>query len=159
MGQPVEVRVFSTAPDEVEVMKTNIYTPEILSLASNITRVGLLPDADALSRKQSNICGSIVLVSIKKQGNIVSDYGHEIAACALGQASAALLAKHIIGSEPHEISTLRLHINQMLATKMQPDWGRFSEFSVLHCACDYPQRFGAILLPFFAVIDCFQQLE
>lgn len=130
-----------------------------MALAGNISHIGLLPDADARSSKQSKICGSVISVSLKKQGELISAYGQEISACALGQASAALLAKYIIGSKPQEIVTLHQQLSQMLATKIQPDWGRFDEFSILHSACDYKPRFGAILLPFLACLDCFEQLQ
>ena len=43
------------------------------------------------------MCGSMVTVDICLNENKVVDYGHEVKACALGQAAAALYQNQLLG--------------------------------------------------------------
>ena len=70
-------------------MMDDIYNSRILEFAGNIPRIGALPDADAEAQAHSKLCGSKVRVYIKMDGDVVSDFSHELKACALGQASRA----------------------------------------------------------------------
>jgi NifU-like protein involved in Fe-S cluster formation len=65
-------------------MLNEIYNKKILELAANIPRIGRLPDADATATAHSKLCGSTVTVDLKMDGDTVTDFAHDVKACALG---------------------------------------------------------------------------
>ena len=75
-----------------------IYNNRILALAAEIPRVGRLPRPDATATAHSKLCGSTVIVDVTLKDGRIADYAHELKACALGQASASILARHVIGA-------------------------------------------------------------
>ena len=81
----------------------DIYNSRILEFAGNIQRSGKLDDADASAEKHSKLCGSRVKVYLKMKDGRVSDFAHEVKACALGQASSSIMARHVVGATPAEI--------------------------------------------------------
>lgn len=90
---------------------------------------------------------------------IVIDFAHEIHACVLGQASASLLASHIIGQTIQDLKILRKVIYQMLTQNGPSPQAPFEDFSCLQPIKNYKMRHAATLLPFDATIDCIQQIE
>ena len=46
-------------------------------------------------------------VYLKLDGDTVSDFAHEVKACALGQASSSVMARHVIGATVAEIREAR----------------------------------------------------
>ena len=99
----------------------DIYNSKILEFAGNIQRSGKLNDADASAEKHSKLCGSRVKVYLKMTDGRVSDFSHEVKACALGQASSSIMARHVVGATPAEIREARL---AMLAMQAAPCGGR-----------------------------------
>ena len=85
----------------------DIYNARILQLAGNIERAGVLEDADATAEKHSKLCGSKVKVFLKMEDGVVSDFSHQVRACALGQASSSVMARHVVGATPEEIRSAR----------------------------------------------------
>ena len=75
-------------------MLNDVYNAKILDLAANIPRLGRLDSPDASARAHSKLCGSTVTVDLKMDGDTVTDFAHDVKACALGQASAAILGAH-----------------------------------------------------------------
>src|SRR4029450_773379 len=67
-------------------MLNDIYNKRIIELAGNIPRLGRLSDPDASATAHSKLCGSTVKVDLKMEGPIVTDFAHDVKACALGQA-------------------------------------------------------------------------
>ena len=78
-------------------MLNDVYNSRILELAGNIPRLGRLSQADASATAHSKLCGSTVTVDLKMDGDTVTDFAHEVKACALGQASSSIMARHVIG--------------------------------------------------------------
>ena len=72
---------------------SDLYSEKILDLAGNAPQPGRLADADASARKVSRVCGSMIEVDIRIENGVIVGYGHEVSACALGQASAAVVAR------------------------------------------------------------------
>jgi NifU-like protein involved in Fe-S cluster formation len=70
-------------------MLDDIYNAKILELAGNIPRIGRLAEPDATARAHSRLCGSTVTVDLKMAEGRVSDFAHDVKACALGQASSS----------------------------------------------------------------------
>ncbi|WP_375636063.1 MULTISPECIES: iron-sulfur cluster assembly scaffold protein [unclassified Bartonella] len=140
-------------------MIDNIYNDKILEYAAHIDKIGRLNNPDATSRKHAHLCGSTITVDLKVENGIVTDFAHEIHACVLGQASASLLASHIIGQTTQDLKILREVIYQMLTQNGPSPQAPFEDFSCLQPIKDYKMRHAATLLPFDATIDCIQKIE
>ena len=84
-------------------MLNDIYNKKILEFAADIPRLQRLAAPDATAIAHSRLCGSKVTVDVKMDGDVVSDFGHEVKACALGQASSSIMARHVVGSTAAEL--------------------------------------------------------
>ena len=139
-------------------MLNDVYNSRILDLAGNIPRLGRLPKPDASARAHSKLCGSTVTVDIKMDGPVVTDFAHDVKACALGQASSSLMARHVVGSKASELRDLRETMRKMLKEKGPPPSGKFADFAVLEPVRDYKARHASTLLTFDAVVDAIDQI-
>src|SRR5215475_11829318 len=101
-------------------MINEVYNQRILELAGNIPRLGRLKDADATATAHSKLCGSTVTVDLKMQGDVVTDFAHEVKACALGQASSSIMAQHVVGAKAGELRDLRDSVRRMLKENGAP---------------------------------------
>ena len=140
-------------------MIDDVYNAKILEFAGNIPRIGSLDDADATARAHSKLCGSTVKVWLKLDGDKVSDFAHEVKACALGQASSSIMANNIIGASTAELRKVREQMIAMLKEKGPPPDGRFSDLQFLEPVRDYKARHASTLLTFDAVVDAIDQIE
>lgn len=141
-------------------MLNDIYNRRILELAGNIPRLGRLPDADASATAHSKLCGSTVTVDIKMQDGKVTDFGHEVKACALGQASSSIMARNVIGASAEELRQLREDVRSMLKANAPPPSGeRWSDIAVLEPVRDYKARHASTLLTFDAVVSAIDEIE
>src|SRR5919112_915737 len=95
-------------------MLSDIYNKRILELAADIPRLGRLAEPDATATAHSKLCGSTVTVDLKLKGDVVSDFAHDVKACALGQASSSIMARHVVGSSAHELREVRAAMRRML---------------------------------------------
>jgi NifU-like protein involved in Fe-S cluster formation len=135
-------------------MIDDLYSARILRLAANMPRAGRLAAPDASSEKVSKLCGSRVIVDLKLTDGRVSDFAQEVKACALGQASAAVLGENVIGSSLDEIETARDQLRAMLKKGAPaPSEGRFVDLKVLEPVKDYPARHASTLLAFEAAAE------
>lgn len=140
-------------------MIDDVYNAKILEFAGNIPRIGSLDDADASARAHSKLCGSTVKVWVKLDGDTVSDFAHEVKACALGQASSSIMANNIIGASTAELRNVREQMTAMLKENGPPPSGRFSDLQFLEPVRDYKARHASTLLTFDAVVDAISQIE
>ncbi len=140
-------------------MINEVYNSRILELAGNIPRLGRLADADASARAHSKLCGSTVTVDLKMEGDTVTDFAHEVKACALGQASSSIMARHVIGAKADELNALRETVRKMLKENGAPPSGRWADIAVLEPVRDYKARHASTLLTFDAVVDAINQIE
>ena len=102
------------------VMLNEVYNSRILELAGNIPRLGRLSDADATATAHSKLCGSTVTVDLKMEGDTVTDFSHDVKACALGQASSSIMARNVIGAKADELRSLRETVRRMLKENGAP---------------------------------------
>lgn len=137
----------------------DIYNSKILEFAGNIQRSGKLDDADASAEKHSKLCGSRIKVYLKMTDGRVSDFSHEVKACALGQASSSIMARHVVGATPAEIREARLAMLAMLKEGGEGPTGRFEDMRFLKPVKDYKARHASTMLTFEAVVDCLDQIE
>lgn len=140
-------------------MIDDVYNAKILEFAGNIPRIGVLDDADASARAHSKLCGSTVKIWLKLDGDVVSDFSHEVKACALGQASSSIMANNIIGASTEELWTVRDQMLAMLKEGGPPPTGRFSDLKFLEPVRDYKARHASTMLTFDAVVDALDQIE
>lgn len=137
----------------------DIYNNKILEFAGNISRAGSLPDAQATSEKHSKLCGSRVRVYLKTDNGIVTDFAHEVRACALGQASSSVMARNIVGATVEEIRQARADMRAMLTEGGEGPLGRFADMRYLRPVKDYKARHASTMLTFEAVVDCLDQID
>jgi NifU-like protein involved in Fe-S cluster formation len=141
-------------------MLNEIYNRRILELAGNIPRLGRLADPDATASAHSKLCGSTVTVDIKMDGATVTDFAHEVKACALGQASSSIMAHHVVGSTAEELRSLRETVRKMLKENGPPPAsGKWADIAVLEPVRDYKARHASTLLTFDAVVSAIEQIE
>ena len=140
-------------------MLNEVYNDRILELAGNIPRLGRLGDADASATAHSKLCGSTVTVDLKMNGPVVTDFAHDVKACALGQASSSIMARHVIGAKSDELRELRDTMRKMLKEKGPPPSGKWADFAVLEPVRDYKARHASTLLTFDAVVSAIDQIE
>ena len=141
------------------MMISDVYNKRILELAANIERLRRLDAPDATATAVSRLCGSKVSVDVCMDGDRVSDFGHEVKACALGQASSSLMARHVVGSSADELRELRRQMYAMLKEDGDPPGGRWSELEVLLPVRGFKPRHASTLLTFDAVVDAIEQIE
>jgi len=140
-------------------MINEVYNQRILELAADIPRIGRLSDADATATAHSKLCGSTVTVDLKMDGDTVTDFAHEVKACALGQASSSIMARQVIGAKASELRHLRDDVRRMLKENGTPPGGRWSDIAVLEPVRDYKARHASTLLTFDAVVSAIDQIE
>ena len=140
-------------------MLDDIYNAKLLALAGNISRVGRLTDPHATARAHSRLCGSTVTVDVKMEDGRVSDFAHDVKACALGQASSSIMASNVIGATTEELREVRTAMQRMLKENGTPPRGRWEELKYLEPVRDYRARHASTMLTFDAVVDAVDQIE
>jgi NifU-like protein involved in Fe-S cluster formation len=141
-------------------MLNDVYNTRILELAGNIPRLGRLPDPDASATAHSKLCGSTVTVDLKMDGDRVTDFAHEVKACALGQASSSIMARHVVGAKAGELRALREGVRKMLKENgVPPANGEWADIAVLEPVRDFKARHASTMLTFDAVVDAISQIE
>jgi NifU-like protein involved in Fe-S cluster formation len=141
-------------------MINDIYNKKIIELAGNIPRLGRLPHPDASATAHSKLCGSTVKIDLSMKDGVVTDFGHDVRACALGQASSSIMARHVVGSSAQELRDLRDTVTKMLKDNgAPPQDGKWADIAVLEPVRDYKARHASTLLTFNAVVDAIDQIE
>jgi NifU-like protein involved in Fe-S cluster formation len=140
-------------------MLSDVYNKRILELAGNIPRLGRLAAPDASATAHSRLCGSTVTVDLRMDGDTVTDFAHDVKACALGQASSSIMARHIVGAKAPELRKLRETVRQMLKENGSPPDGNWGDIAVLEPVRDYKARHASTMLTFDAVVSAIDQIE
>jgi NifU-like protein involved in Fe-S cluster formation len=140
-------------------MLNDIYNAKILSFAANIPRLGRLSHPQASATAHSKLCGSTVTVDLSMEGDKVSDFAHDVKACALGQASSSIMAHHVIGATADELRALREKMRAMLKENGPPPSGRWKDLEILEPVRGYKARHASTLLTFDAVVEAVGKIE
>ena len=136
-----------------------LYNQRILKLAAEIPHIGSLDAPQATADAVSRLCGSKVHVELSlAEDNTVAAFAHEVEACALGQASSAVMAREIIGCSPQELRDVGAAMRAVLKENGAPPSGKWADLEVLEPVRAYKNRHASTLLTFDAVEDCLQQL-
>jgi NifU-like protein involved in Fe-S cluster formation len=136
-----------------------VYNSRILELAGNIPRLGRLENPDATATAHSKLCGSTVTVDVKMEGDTVTDFSHQVKACALGQASSSIMARNVIGAKADELRGLRETVRRMLKENGAAPGGKWADIAVLEPVRDYKARHASTMLTFDAVTAAIDEIE
>jgi NifU-like protein involved in Fe-S cluster formation len=142
-----------------KIMIDDIYNAKILEYAGNIGRIGRLEAPQASATAHSKLCGSTVTIDLAMDGRTVSDFAHEVKACALGQASSSIMARNVVGASADELRAVRETMRKMLKENGPPPEGRFADLKYLEPVRDYKARHASTMLTFDAVVDAIDQIE
>lgn len=135
-----------------------IYNTKLIELAGASTRGKRLNVPDATATAHSRLCGSTVTIDLKMTDGRVSDYGQTVKACLLGQASAAVMAREIVGSTPDELHVVAAQMRAMLKEDGPPPSGRWADLAALEPVRNYKARHASTLLVFDAVEKALNEL-
>ena len=140
-------------------MIDEIYNRKILKLAADIPHLERLSMPDATAIAHSKLCGSKVTIDLNMKDGVVTDFGQDVKACALGQASSSVMGRHVVGSTAPELRLLREQMYKMLKEQGTPPTGKWAELEALLPVRDYKARHASTLLTFDAVVDAMNQIE
>jgi NifU-like protein involved in Fe-S cluster formation len=137
----------------------DLYSERILELAANIPPTPRLASPHATAQAHSKLCGSKIAVDLEMDGDVVTAYGQDVKACLLGQSSAAIVARHIVGTNAAELRQVAGQMRRMLKEGGRPPEGKWADLAILEPVRDYKARHASTLLVFDAVEDALSQIE
>lgn len=142
-------------PDEDMI---RLYSQRILALASDIPLSGRLAHPQVSAKRRSPLCGSTVTVDLMLgEDGRIADFRQDVRACALGQASAAVLGRHVVGASRSEIEATRNALAAMLKSGGPVPGAPFNDLEVLEPAKDFRNRHASILLAWDATLAAFDE--
>ncbi|MBF9058744.1 iron-sulfur cluster assembly scaffold protein [Rhodobacterales bacterium HKCCSP123] len=136
-----------------------LYSQRILALAADIPHRGRLEHPHASVKKRAPLCGSTVTVDLDMEDGRITRFAQDVKACALGQASAALMGADIIGRSRAEVEAARDALRAMLKDGGEPPGAPFHGYEVLEPAREYRNRHASILLSLDATAEAMQEAE
>ncbi|GHC08633.1 MULTISPECIES: iron-sulfur cluster assembly scaffold protein [Gemmobacter] len=136
-----------------------LYSGRILALAADIPHLGRLPAPQGSARRRSPVCGSTITADVVMRDGRVAEFAQDVKACALGQASAAVVGGAAIGRNRAEVEAARDALRAMLKDGAPPPSGAFAGFEVLLPARDYKNRHASILLAIEALAEAITAAE
>ena len=118
-------------------MIDELYSARVLKLAANMPRAGRLPAPQGSAERIAKLCGSraVIDVTLDAEGR-VADFAQDVKACALGQATAAIVGEAVIGASVEELETARDQLKAMLTATGPAPTGRFSGLAILETVRD-----------------------
>jgi NifU-like protein involved in Fe-S cluster formation len=137
----------------------DIYSQRILELAAAMPRTARLAEPHATAIAHSKLCGSTVTIDLAMDGDVVTDYGQTVKACLLGQSSASVMGREVIGATAAELRAVGAAMRKMLKEGGPPPRGKWGDLAVLEPVRDYKARHASTLLVFDAVEDAIRQIE
>lgn len=132
-----------------------LYSKRILALAAEIPHTTRLSNPTASAMKRSPLCGSTVTVDLCIQNGIITDYGQDVKACALGQAAASVVGSAIMGRTKEDAVLARDQLKAMLKQQGPVPDAPFEELEVLIPAREFKNRHASILLTLDAIVAAF----
>lgn len=129
----------------------DIYSTRLLDIAANMARTDRLATPDATATAHSKLCGSTIAVDLSFEGETISDYGQTVKACLLGQASASIVGREIVGATIEEVQEVGRMMRAMLKEEGPPPEGRWVDLALLEPVRPYKSRHASTLLVFEAI--------
>jgi NifU-like protein involved in Fe-S cluster formation len=137
---------------------SDLYSDRIMALAAAIPPAGHLAAPDATASAHSKLCGSTISVELAMKGDRVTDYAQTVRACLLGQTSAAIMARNIVGSTDTELREVAEVMRRMLKEGGPPPNGRWADLAALEPVREVKGRHASTLLAFEAVIRALDKI-
>ena len=144
-------------PSESDLIK--LYSGKILKMAAEPIYRVRLSKPDASVTKRSPLCGSAITVDINVESGVITHYGQDVRACALGQASSTIIGNAIVGRSLTEVQKAYEELSEMLKNNGPTPSKPFEELYILQPASEYKNRHASILLAIEATLAAFQQIE
>lgn len=129
-----------------------LYSRRLLALAADIPHLGRLPAPTGSATRRSAQCGSTVSAEVVVEEGRIAGFAQEVRACALGQASAAVLGQAVVGSAVDDLAAARAALHAMLTAAGPPPAGAFAAAEALLPARDFPNRHASIMLAWDAAL-------
>jgi NifU-like protein involved in Fe-S cluster formation len=129
---------------------TVLYTPEVLALATSLSRFPLGDELPLRGLARSPSCGSTLEIGLALEGGEVSRVGIRSQACAIGQAAAAIFAQGVAGKTMADLAEAEGEVASWLTGDAVPSWPGIAGIAM---AVRYPGRHGAVLLPWRAALS------
>ncbi|MEJ2001440.1 MAG: iron-sulfur cluster assembly scaffold protein [Maritimibacter sp.] len=136
-----------------------LYSKQIIALAASIPHAGKLDNAEGSAKKRSPLCGSTVTVDVKLDDGRIVDFAQNVKACALGQSSASVLGKSVIGQDRATIQAGRDALLKMLVEDGPTPPAPFEALEILRPAKAYKNRHPSILLAWDATLAAFDEAQ
>ncbi|MCF2870598.1 iron-sulfur cluster assembly scaffold protein [Octadecabacter sp. G9-8] len=140
---------------DIDLIK--LYSTRILGLAADIPHRVRLDAPDATAKRRSPLCGSTVTVDLTLEDGVITAFGQDVKACALGQAAASVVGHNVLGRTEEEVQLGRDQLRDMLKSDGPSPDAPFDGLEVLGPAAEYKNRHASILLAFDATLDAFAQ--
>lgn len=134
-----------------------LYSERILALAADIPHAERLEAPSGTARRRSPLCGSTVTVDVVVGDGRIADFGQEVRACALGQASAAIAGQAMIGRTEADVVRARDEVKAMLTENGPVPAAPFERYELLTPARDYRNRHASILLVLEATVEALEK--
>ena len=134
-----------------------LYSGRILELAAAIPLSGSLSAPQGRAKCRSPLCGSSISVDLQQSDGRISAFAQDVRACALGQASAAILGQVVLGQDIHALRRARSALKDMLSAQGAPPEAPFQGYEALLAARNFPNRHASILLALDASIAALEQ--
>ena len=137
-------------------MRMDVYNRDILRWTTRIPHLGRLDHPQVSAARTSRICGSRLTAEAVLDAGKITDFAQEVKACALGQASAAIVGQNVIGLDAVTLADVHHRFSDMLKGAA-PDFPEpWAGLAVLAPVRDYPGRHGSVMLPFEVLTDLFE---
>ena len=147
-----------TLLERADLMLDDLYSQKLLTLTASIPHLGRLEEPQGSSTRTSRLCGAVVTVDVSLDVvGRVADFAQEVKACALGQASAAVLGSGVMGASLEEVSQARDALKALLAGDAPAFDDRFADLQVFESVQDYKARHASVMLAFEAAADAMEQ--
>lgn len=127
---------------------SELYNTEILRLTTQIPHQTRLVSPDTTVVKTSRVCGSRLSADACVQNGVIIAFGQEVKACALGQASAAIVGEQVIGLTEAELCDIAARFRYMVKTGEVDFPEKWQKLALLAPVKDHPGRQGSVILPF-----------
>ena len=136
-----------------------LYSGRILELAASIPHQGRLASPMGSAKRRSPLCGSTITADVVVENGRISQFAQDVKACALGQASASVLGRVVLGRRRAELEAAREALRAMLKDGGPAPAAPFDGYEVLIPARDYKNRHASILLALEAVCEAMAAAE
>lgn len=135
-----------------------LYSPQLLSLSADLANFPFDLRFPLVAEGRSRTCGSTIRLGLDRDGEgRVTRIGVQVAACAVGQSSASILARAIKGRTTADMKAILTEIEAWLTGEGDiPGW---PDFDALAPARAHPGRHGALLMPWKAAVDALSSDE